>query len=139
MATCCDAAGIELPDGCEGRSLLELCSGRDPGDWRESLVVESALNPEVMDNVKAARRNMGRCLVTDRWKYSAWKWGRRREHLVDLERDPGEMVNLAQSARWDPKLQEMRRLLQDWSEHTDDPFQVPGHEILSPGAPRRPE
>ncbi len=139
LPTCCDAAGIDLPEGCQGFSLLELCAGRAPADWRESLVVESALNPEVMDNVRAARRNMGRCLVTDRWKYAAWKWGANREQLIDLENDPGEMHNLAQSSRWDPKLREMRRLLQDWSEHTDDPFQVPGHEILSPGATRQPD
>lgn len=89
-----------------------------------------------MDNVKAARKNMGRCIVSERWKYSAWKWGHHREQLVDLHQDPGEMVNLAQTSRYQGELNRMRSRLHQWCRDTRDGFQVPGHEILSPGAQR---
>ena len=138
LPTCAAAAGVDIPAECQGLSLLDLCGGEERPAWRDHLVVESALNPEILDNVKAARANMGRCLVTQRHKYSVWKWGAHREHLVDLEADPGEMVNLAQSSRWHGLRDRMRQMLADWGRATKDPFQVPGHEILSPGAVREP-
>jgi arylsulfatase A-like enzyme len=40
----------------------------------------------------------GRMLRTQRYKYCVYSEGRHREELVDLEKDPGEMANLARSA-----------------------------------------
>ncbi len=134
--TCCDAAGIETPADLRGGSLLELTGASPAADWRDAVFVETAMNPEIGDDEKSQKRNMGRAVITERWKYSAWKWGRNREHLVDLAGDPGEMVNLAASRRYDPQRDEMRRRLDDWGRATGDPFQVPGHETLSPGASR---
>ena len=37
-----------------------------------------------------------------------------REMLIDLEKDPGEMVNLAMDRRHRPRLEEGRRLLVEW-------------------------
>ena len=36
--------------------------------------------------------------------------------LIDLETDPGEMVNLAKERRHEPRLREGRRLLRAWHE-----------------------
>ncbi len=134
--TCCKVAGVEVPGELSGRSLLDLCDGQPPADWRDQLTVESAMNPEILDNAKAHKQNMGRCIVTGRYKYSVWKWGNPREQLVDLQEDPGEMVNLAMVSRYNGLLEEMRQRLYDWTQETDDPFMVPGREILSPGARR---
>jgi len=41
---------------------------------------------------------MARAVRTDRYKYSVYPMGRYREQLIDLEEDPGEMVNLAVQA-----------------------------------------
>ena len=80
LPTLCDAAGIKTPDGLHGRSLLQLAAtGKDPG-WRDAVVVESL---------------HGRMLTTGRFKYSVYFSGDNREQLVDLEDDPGEMINLA--------------------------------------------
>lgn len=136
VPTCCATAGIPVPDHLTGRNLLELCRPGEPDDWRESLVVESALNPEIGGDEKMQKRNKGRAVVTERWKYSVWRWGHHREQLVDLQRDPGEMVNLAVSRRYRQQLTDLRQRLHDWCRATNDAFQVPGHEILSPGAKR---
>jgi arylsulfatase A-like enzyme len=135
--TCCEAAGIATPSELQGRSLLALCGDSAPAKWRDSVFVENALNPEILDRKKAQKANMGRCVITERYKYSVWKWGADREQLIDLRDDPGEMVNLAASRRHDDTLVEMRRRLHDLCQATNDAFQVPTYEILSPGAPRQ--
>jgi arylsulfatase A-like enzyme len=134
--TCCDAAGIEVPTELEGRSLLEPAGGSAPSKWRDELVVESAMNPEILDNAHCHKRNVGRCVVAGRYKYSVWRWGNVREQLVDLREDPGEMVNLAVVSRYRDVLEDMRGRLDAWCKATDDRFPVPGREILSPGAKR---
>jgi hypothetical protein len=46
--------------------------------------------------------------------------GRHREQLIDLQNDPGEMVNLAVNARFKNELDDHRRRLRDWCEKTND-------------------
>ena len=65
---------------------------------------------------------VARAIRTDRYKYSVYPMGRYREQLVDLEADPGEMVNLAVSARSRDILDDHRQRLRKWCEETDDPF-----------------
>jgi hypothetical protein len=100
--------------------------------WREALFIETALNPERGNDLPA--RNRGRAVVTDRFKYMVWPWGKQREHLVDLATDPGEMVNLAVSDRYRDVVIAMRQRLSDWCQSTGDTFAVPGHVTLSPAA-----
>ncbi len=128
--TCCEAAGVPVPAEVEGRSLLPLARGEEVPDWRKEVVTETALNPERGNDRPA--RNRGRALITGRWKYSAWRWGRYREQLVDLQEDPGEMVNLAVCRPYAERLAEMRRRLHAWCEATGDEFEVPGYEVGSP-------
>ena len=44
-----------------------------------------------------------------------------REQLVDLNADPGEMVNLAVESRHAATLDDCRTRLRAWCERTDDP------------------
>jgi arylsulfatase A-like enzyme len=133
--TCCQFAGTAPPEDLEGLSLLSLCAGEQPVSWRKARYVETALNPE-RGNGRPAQ-NRGRAVVMDAFKYMVWPWGRYREHLVDLENDPGEMVNLAVSERYTDRIREMRQHLYDWCQRTGDSFEVPGHAVLSPEAGRR--
>lgn len=127
--TCADFAGIDPPADVEGVSLLR------PAGEREALFVETALNAETGHGRPA--RNRGRAVVMDRWKYIVWSWGRYREHLVDLAADPGEMVNLAVSDRYQAVVDEMRQRLQAWRLRTGDTFDVPGYAEVSPEAGRQ--
>ncbi len=120
----------------EGQSLLGLCRDKKESVTRDTVFVETALNPETGNAERAMKRNTGRAVVSGRWKYSLWKWGRNREQLIDLENDPGEMVNLAVSSRYKDVLNDMRQKLFDWAQRTEDNMRciVPGHVVRSPGA-----
>jgi arylsulfatase A-like enzyme len=123
-ATVCDYAGIELPDGVEGRSVRPLLSGEDGVAWRDHVVAETFWQGHNCD---------GRLVRTDRYKYVAYTWGAYREQLFDMVADPGEMVNLAVYSKYDSVLQQHRDLLRAWCERTGDTFY--GHHYSHPGIP----
>lgn len=75
--TLCDFAGITPPAGLPGRSVRKLAG------WRTELVIECGDS---------------RTLRTVRYKYSIWEGPGTREMLIDMEKDPGEMKNLAGEA-----------------------------------------
>ena len=106
LPTLCDFAGIDPPEGLRGRSLRPILEGRAPDGWREELVVES---------------QVGRMLRTDRFKYNCYEDGAHREQLVDLQADPGEMVNLAERPDHEAVLKDHRRRLCRWVDATGDP------------------
>lgn len=131
--TVCEAAGLPVPPHVEGRSILPLCGrGCTSADWREHLVVETALSSE-LPGVNP-EKYAGRTLVTRDMKYSVYRWGRHREQLVDLVTDPGEMRNLAGDPAYRETLVDMRRRLHEWTRKIGDTYEVPGHVVLSPGA-----
>ena len=99
IPTLCDFGGVEKPADLPGLSVRPLAEGRVPASWREFLVVES---------------QAGRMLRTHRYKYTVYEVGTRREQLVDLREDPGEMINLAGKPQYNRIIQEHRRLLQEW-------------------------
>lgn len=83
LPTLLDFAGCEIPVALPGRSLKQILLGQTPDDWRDYLVGETI---------------HGRMVRTDRWKYELLYVADAnvsREMLIDMERDPGESVNLA--------------------------------------------
>ena len=121
LPTLCDVGGASVPDGLEGLSLQPLAEGNAPDEWRTELVVET-----IIDTIDTAPGPGGsgasRAVLTDRYKYSAYPMGRYREQLVDLQTDPGEMVNLAVNARFEDELDDHRRRLRAWCKKTEDEF-----------------
>ena len=115
--TLCDYAGLSAPDGLEGLSLRPLIEGR-AANWRDHLVVETVVDIGGGPGGPGAAR----AVLTDRYKYSAYPMGRYREQLVDLQADPGEMINLAVEARYKSALDDHRKRLRAWCERTDDVF-----------------
>lgn len=105
LPTLCDYAGIPIPEGLYGRSLRPLADGQDVKEWRDFVVSET---------------ENGRMLRTGRFKYSIYDSGAHREHLVDLEKDQGEMNNLAEDPAYKDALNTHRDLLQRWVERTGD-------------------
>jgi choline-sulfatase len=110
IPTLCDYAGIEPPPDLLGHSLKPLAEGRSPEDWRRYVVVES---------------RAGRMVRTDRFKYNLYQDGVHREQLIDLENDPGEMVNLAEKSEYQDVLDRHRALLSRWVETTNDRIAEP--------------
>ena len=105
LPTLCDYAGIKTPAGLTGRSVRRLAEEKPVPDWRDHIVVES---------------QNGRMLRTKRYKYCIYDSGANPEQLTDLERDPGEMQNLAGRTEYKATLEEHRRLLKEWTSRVED-------------------
>jgi arylsulfatase A-like enzyme len=123
-ASACDLAGVELPVGIEGRSVLPLLAGDGDVEGHDHLVIETHWENHRCD---------GRMVRTERFKYVAYTWGAYREALYDMARDPGEMVNLAVRSTYADVLQQHRNLLRDWCARTGDSFY--GHHYSHPDMP----
>lgn len=91
--TLLDAAGIEVPDAMQGRSVLPLIH-REPVEWPEEVFVQ------------ISESQVGRAIRTKRWKYAVVAPDAHATHdassdryveelLYDLEADPYELTNLA--------------------------------------------
>lgn len=105
IPTLCDYAGIAPPAGLKGRSVRPLAENRPLPAPRPYVVSET---------------HYGRMVCSGRYKYCVYQSGEKREQLVDLQEDPGEMRNLA----YEPKYQEIvarhRQFLREWVESNDD-------------------
>ncbi len=119
--TLCDYARLPLPGHLRGRSLRPLLEQTQPAAWRNELVCET----EFANNA-GGMGITGRALRTQRYKYICYSQGQRREQLFDLEKDPGETLNLAAVPEMAAVLQDHRRRLADWCRQTADRFPVPG-------------
>jgi arylsulfatase A-like enzyme len=115
IPTLCDYAGIPKPEGLPGVSLR---AGRDS---REFVVVCNRMAQGAPVDGRSPVPD-GRMVRSRRFKYCAYSEGDLRESLVDLEADPGEMVNLAREARFADELGRHRKMLASWSRITHDPF-----------------
>jgi choline-sulfatase len=100
IPTLCDFAGIPVPETLDGRSFRAwVVPDEEVDSWRECLVFEN---------------EGSRTVVTDRHKYSVYGNGEPREMLVDLENDPGEMINLAVDPDSLDTLRRHRQQLRKW-------------------------
>jgi len=130
LPTICDYAGVIVPKGCLGRSVRRLAEGRVQATWREYVVSETSFgNWTKVGNADFPKARMVR---SDRYKYIAYDKGQRREQLIDMTTDPGEMVNLAEKPELADILQQHRAYLVQWCRRTNDTFNVPGGMTTRP-------
>lgn len=93
MPTIFDLLGLPIPAFMDGESLLPLVSGRRPGFRREAY---AETTPAGWQSLREDRREIW-CLRTDRFKLISNTTAGSDAHtceLYDLEKDPGERVNL---------------------------------------------
>ncbi|MFW5856563.1 MAG: sulfatase [Planctomycetota bacterium] len=112
-ATALDYAGLTPPDGARGTSLRPALEGAAGPEWRDHVVIETHFGHPRERGAKGLMARAGR------HKYVLYSWGRHREQLFDLERDPGELVNLAVESRHAETLDRMRALVDAWCRETD--------------------
>lgn len=109
LPTLCDYAGVEVPEGLQGRSLRDLAEGREPREWRDHLVMEVGSDMA-----------HGRCVHNGRFKYTVYEEGENPEELFDIVKDPGEMHNLIGSGEHAGVIKECKTKLAAWRKQTND-------------------
>ncbi|MHC4885320.1 MAG: sulfatase family protein [Planctomycetota bacterium] len=97
IPTLCDYAGVDVPAQLKGMSLRALAEGRSEELPRECIPVESEL---------------GRMVVTDRFKYMRFDEGENGEQFMDRVEDPGEMRNAIVDACWGDEVARHRDLFE---------------------------
>jgi choline-sulfatase len=121
LPTMLDFAGLDVPKKLPGRSLLPLALGKPVAAWRDHFVVENNMNQAgEIDGLTPQME--GRMVRTDRYKYCLYSRGNRRESLVDLQADPGEMNDLAADPKFRDVLLAHRELLARFGKEHNDPL-----------------
>jgi len=119
MPTLLDYAGIMRPANLPGRSLRPLAVEETVADWPDEVVVENDMTQAgLVDG--SVPMTQGRMVRTARYKYCVYAYGNERESLIDLEKDPGEMDNLARNPDYHSILLEMRERLRKFGETESD-------------------
>ena len=126
MPTILDAAGIEVPAICTGKSLLPILRGEADG-------VRTTLHGEHAGCYAYEHGN--HFLVDNRNKY-VWYSQTGREHLFDLENDPQEECDLALAGDAEAQLQPWRAKLVEILR--DRPEGCVENGVLVEGRPHRP-
>jgi arylsulfatase A-like enzyme len=119
IPTLCDFAGIEAPKGLPGISLKAHALNQSRGENRSYIVVSNKMvQCEAVAGVLL--QPDGRMVRSSRYKYCLYSLRRRRESLVDMQADPGEMFNLAAKSQYRTELLQHREYLHDFARKYGD-------------------
>jgi arylsulfatase A-like enzyme len=120
LPTVCDYAGVDIPAGLRGKSLRPFVEGKSSGKLRDIVYSET---------------EMGYMVADQRYKYCAFDPDKNadgtskpptiRESLVDMQKDPGEMNNLAFDAQHKATVSRLRKAMGDWMEAYGVDFKMP--------------
>ncbi|MEA1997211.1 MAG: sulfatase-like hydrolase/transferase, partial [Gemmatimonadota bacterium] len=114
LPTLCDYAGLTVPEGLHGMSLVPWLRGNEPQKPHQYVVSEWTTEWGYVVTP-------GRMIRTDRYKYTRYLEGD-GEELYDMQEDPGEKRSLINDPSYAAALKEHRELLNDHVRKTRDPF-----------------
>ncbi len=119
LPTMLELAGAKIPSKLRGLSLRAPAAGEAVPAWRDHVVVENNMSQAgvVGDSVPMTE---GRMIRTDRYKYCVYAYGEHRESLVDLQKDPGEMTDLARDPAYRDVVLEYRERLRQAAHENGD-------------------
>jgi arylsulfatase A-like enzyme len=113
--TILDYAGIDIPEGVQGRSLRQILEGEQPSDWRSSVYYHYYQYPKGWHAVK---RHYG--VRTDKYKLihfyndiDAWE-------LYDLENDPNEINNVYGISKYSSVQEDLHKQLEELRQYYDE-------------------
>jgi choline-sulfatase len=112
LPTICEYAGVAAPGGLQGKSFRPFVEGKTPRQWRDTVFSET---------------EMGYMVADRRYKYCAYDpdKGKRRDSLVDLQNDPGEMQNLVGKSEERQNVARLRAAMADWQRQNGIQFEMP--------------
>jgi arylsulfatase A-like enzyme len=114
LPTLCDYAGIQIPENLPGLSLKN-----NANKARKYIVCQNMfLQGAEIDGRKPTPT--GRMVRSSIYKYCLYSEGKRRESLVDMIKDPGEMVNHAGNPDFKVILKQHRIYLKEFAEQYND-------------------
>jgi choline-sulfatase len=113
MPTLCECAGLPIPEGTEGISLVPAL--------KEGIIPEREYVVGEWLTEFGCEYSPGRMIRSARFKYTRYREGD-SEELYDLAKDPGERRNLAGASEFRIELERHRELLQRHVAATRDDF-----------------
>lgn len=115
IPTICAYAGIDPSIALPGRDVLL------PGADRRYIVAANrvAVGVNIFPGKKSFKPE-GRMVRSAQFKYWIYDEGRQRESLFDIDKDPGEMKDLARLPAYRNVLETHRRYLKEWAERYKD-------------------
>lgn len=106
FASVCDWAGTRMPKSAVGKSFRKIVEkGNEGTPHQEYVITETQFD---------GGKTRGWMVRSERYKYVLYDKGRYREQLFDMQRDRGEMRNLAVEKAYDDELQKHRDILENW-------------------------
>lgn len=105
LPTLCDYAEVDVPTHLLGKSVRALAEGQSINTWRSYVVAEN---------------HWSRMVLSEQFKYCVYGSGDDQASLVDLENDPGEMINVVHDAQYQDVLLAHRTFLAEWVELSGD-------------------
>ncbi len=114
LPTMMNFAGIDIPQNFKGLSAKQAIGS--PKTWRDYIVTSNHLTQGADKTFKPR----GRMLRTARFKYSIYDLGKHRESLIDMQKDPLEMKNLARNLEYKTILKQHQNLLKQYAKETGD-------------------
>ena len=133
MPTLLELSGMDIPDGVQGKSMVQLMDGKEERLRSEIFAEVGAprypLNPVDPKDFKELDRKMSKergsqwfcdyssngrsaMIRKDGWKYCYYVGD--KDEMYDLSSDPFETKNLSSEPSFSCKKEEMRRQLMDW-------------------------
>ncbi|MBD3267998.1 sulfatase-like hydrolase/transferase, partial [bacterium] len=119
IPTLCDFAGIETPKGLPGKSMMAPALGGTLDNERTYVISQNHMvQCEAVDGVRLTPH--GRMVRGERYKYCIYSEGEKRESLVDMQEDPGEMTNQAENPDFKPVVVQYRAYLEKHARQYND-------------------
>jgi arylsulfatase A-like enzyme len=110
-ATIVDLAGIDIPNGYHGKSLVPIVRGDTDTLSRDAVLIEHLWD---FDNIPPSEG-----VRTDEWKYMRYVDDPSIEEMYDLRDDPEETNNLVADPDYQKTLQKLRAELKRLTERYD--------------------
>ena len=150
VPTLLELCGIEIPFGCQGKSLVPIARGETkthkdvvygevcPPDYRnpyktyEAFIADWNKYHTTRGHPLCWQANFNvpgdfcKAIRTTNWKYIWYADG--FQELYDLRHDPREWINLASRAEFRTKAAEMKMRLLEWNALSEDPLDPEWHQ-----------